>query len=71
MNIREALWILDKAHTRDGIDGKYHVFPAPSFHVKDYYEAWGVVRDYLRGVNTEEKRDLDDDRNAYDGSLMR
>lgn len=57
MNIREALWILDKAHTRDGIDGKYHVFPAPSFSVKDYYEAWGVLRAYLRRP---------DGRNAYD-----
>lgn len=59
MNIREALWILDRVHTRDDDNPaiRYTVeqdpFMLEVYGQHRYVEAWGVVRDYLRGVDVD------------------
>lgn len=51
MNIRDALWVLERAHTRDDAQVGYRVETLPQVfeHSRaEYIEAWGVVRDHLR-----------------------
>src|SRR5688572_20813895 len=58
MNITEALWILERAHTRDDALTGYTVQWSPgdfilSLDRSEYIEAWGVVRDHLRSAPTD------------------
>ena len=53
MNLTKALWILDRAHTRDDEMVGYVVETTPNlfglgFSRHEYIEAWGVVRAALR-----------------------
>jgi len=51
MSIRDALWVLERAHTRDDAQVGYRVETLPQVfeHSRaEYIEAWGVVRDHLR-----------------------
>lgn len=53
MNLTKALWILDRAHTRDDEMVGYVVETTPNlfglgFSRHEYTEAWGVVRAALR-----------------------
>lgn len=54
MDFTEALWVLERAHTRDGDPNGlgYTVEMVPAYLLDfdhgAYIEAWGVVRDYLR-----------------------
>lgn len=51
MNLTEALWVLDRAHTRDDAEAGYLVETYPNTWESgagEYIEAWGVVRAHLR-----------------------
>lgn len=75
MNIREALWILDRCHTRDDDYLGYTVESMPyifDFDSVDYINAWGVLRSYLRSADgTHRAADEDVTDDAHDGEDRR
>lgn len=57
MNLRDALWVLDRAHTRDEPSPIGYVVEMCGIigyegghSVQEYIEAWGAVRSYLRST---------------------